>query len=170
MMSCRTAAVLFSSSIAVLAGSLGGGVRRVEAALENHLSIPTSSCRWNPVDDSELWTHSQSNKYWISAYSIIDVYCPVPSYFGTNTSSHIWGVYATNLSAGEISVSATGPTPVSAQIIQYSDSATYSICASVSGSGILLPPPCALTHHNMVVSTRLPSGGSFFGVMVDDYN
>lgn len=156
------------------------------ASFETHLSIPASGCRWDPLDDSAVYTDSFFNHFWIFANGAnVKVYCPFPNYTGRDSSNHFWGTHASHLSAGEVRVVFDSSSNTQARFIHYDEydnsSTAYSLCAYASGSGvltsdsgrypgILYPAACSSSYGVTLVQINVPNGGTFRGVEVDDYN
>jgi len=158
------------------------GVMAVPAAAtpDTDISIPASSCRWDPTDDYSVEPHSGDNEFWIVSDfgAPVELYCSLPLYYGNDTGGHSWGMSAASLAAGEIAVPVTAGNGTQARIIQIdaSDgSSAYSLCSFVSGYGdqiVLYPPPCTLAYGIVQVQVNIPgdNASALYGVMVDDVN
>jgi hypothetical protein len=110
-----------------------------------HISIPASSCRWDPIYDTNVHTGSVANKYFIAVQGQrVPVYCPFATYFGEDSTYDLWGARSIDLAQGEIAVYINSQMNTQARLVHYEQGTSYSLCAYVVGSGAsaLYPAPC----------------------------
>lgn len=172
--------MLLGASVGALAGTTCSlatlAIQTADASpLENHISLPASVCRWDPTDDAAVDTHSVGNQYWITAGTkAVNLYCPIPSYFGYQHTGPRWGMSAATLGTGELSVTVQSNATAKARLVQNSPTGTsFSLCSFASGSGVpatLQPVTCSAAHTVIVLQVTIPSNGSFLGAMIHDYD
>ncbi len=152
--------------------------RLASAGFSTNLHLGAMTCRWDPGDDSKVATGTFSNKFHIynqSTSGNLVIYCAIPTYSGNDGFGDTWG-----LNPGWVGYSWTNKTTVwlrdnsstgdlSVQYYQYDVASTnYSVCSSVSTSGVPGPIPvhpniCTTVFDTLVLRVAIPPSGGTTG-------